>query len=76
MERLCTKSIVKEKRRQGVTHPPKIVISPKEQQSSDINFMTHSHPVLLKINKIRNGSAVKGSLRLYFLQPAGSPLLW
>lgn len=52
---------MKEKGRQGVTNPLKIFVSPSEQQSLGTNIITHSHHVLLHINKIISGSAVKRS---------------
>ena len=66
------KKYSEEKGRQGVTNPHKIISS---QGTTDANFVTHSHPVRLKIQKMRNSSAVRGFLLIYFLQPVDSPLL-
>lgn len=59
------KKYSEEKGRQGVTNPHKIISS---QGTTDANFITHSHPVCLKIHKMRNSSALRGFLPIYFLQ--------
>lgn len=40
--------VYEEKGRQGVTNPHKIISS---QGTTDANFITHSHPIRLKIHK-------------------------
>lgn len=64
---MCTVSIMKEKRREGITNAPKTVVPPKEHQSSGTNIITH--PILSSSELIKSDTAQlsKCPLSLNFL---------